>query len=300
MVLTLFFQAVYAIFRLEEITNLCYQQLEDERKRRVAAVQTLNIADQSNVELKKKLANEEHAHKSADSTLESAQKQAEDQRKRLHKATDQLAASKEQMAALKKQLEEPQRLKDQAEKVKAEAEKAKVKAKKAREEEAEQHSYDIGIAETEDTLRAEILTVCRAYCAQTWEEALNRAGVEASSELRRPKNVYFPPTIRASNLPSNQEEATFIVTDPAEEARTQDPLPPNQPEQSKEPKVPKDTSSDKAAEVLQDGAASQSFEQALTSTTIPAGEVPKEKKKVVPPEAVDKAFKSKLQIKLKP
>ena len=39
----------------------------------------------------------------------------------------------------------------------------------------------------------------------------------------------------------------------AEEAQTQDPLPPNQPEQSKEPEVPKDTSSDKAAKVSQDG-----------------------------------------------
>ena len=102
------------------------------------------------------------------------------------------------------------------------------------------------------------------------------------------------------NLPSNQEEAASIVADTAEEAQTQDPLPPSQQEQSKELEAPKDTSSDKVAEVLQDGAASQSFEQALTSTTIPAGEVPKEKKKVVPPEAVDKAFKSKLQIKLKP
>ena len=85
----------------------------------------------------------------------------------------------------------------------------------------------------------------------------------------------------------------------AEEAQTQDPLPPNQPEQSKEPEVPKDTSSDKAAKVSQDGAAFQRFEQDLTSTTIPVGEVPKEKEKVVPPEAADKAFKGKLQIKLK-
>ena len=83
------------------------------------------------------------------------------------------------------------------------------------------------------------------------------------------------------------------------EAQTQDPLLPNQPEQSKELKVPKDTSSNKATEVPQDGAASQSFEQALTSTTILAGEVPKEKEKVVLPEAANKAPKGKLQIKLK-
>ena len=62
--------------------------MEDERKRRVAVVQMLNITDQSNVELRKKLVDEEPACKSADLALESAQRQAEDQRKRLHKAND--------------------------------------------------------------------------------------------------------------------------------------------------------------------------------------------------------------------
>jgi len=56
---------------------------------------------------------------------------------------------------------------------------------------------------------------------------------------------------------------------------------------------------DKGAEVPQDEAASQSFEQDLASTTILVGEVPKEKEKVVPPEVADKASKGKLQIKLK-
>ena len=69
-------------------------------------MQTLNIAEQSNAELKKKLANEEHAWKSADSALEGAQRQAEDQRKLVREATDQLATSKEQLATLRKQLEE--------------------------------------------------------------------------------------------------------------------------------------------------------------------------------------------------
>ena len=118
--------------------------------------------------------------------------------------------------------------------------------------------------------------------------------------MRRPENIFFPQAIRASNLPPNQGEMVSIVAATAEEAQTQDPLPPNQPEQSKEPEVPKDTSLDKAAKVPQDGAASQSFKQGLASTTIPAGKVPEEKEKVVPPQAADKASKGKLQIKLKP
>ena len=75
-------------------------------------MQTLNVAEQSNAELKKKLANEEHAWKSADSALEGAQKQVRNQRKLMCEANDQLAASKEQLATLRKQLEEAQRLKD--------------------------------------------------------------------------------------------------------------------------------------------------------------------------------------------
>ena len=41
-------------------------------------MQTLTIAEHNNAKLKKKLANEEHAHQSADLTLEGAQRQAED------------------------------------------------------------------------------------------------------------------------------------------------------------------------------------------------------------------------------
>ena len=70
------------------------------------------------------------------------------------------------MAALKKQLEEAQKLKDQADKSKAEAEKAKIETEKARDE-AEQKGYDLGVAETEETLKAEVPTVCRNYYTQT-------------------------------------------------------------------------------------------------------------------------------------
>ena len=48
--------------------------MEDERKKRSIAMQTLNIAENNNAELKKKLANEEHARRSADSALEGIQR----------------------------------------------------------------------------------------------------------------------------------------------------------------------------------------------------------------------------------
>ena len=71
------FKAIQNTFRLEEITNSIYQQLDEERKMRVAAVQTLAVAKNSNANLKKKLTAEEQARKSADSALDSAERQAE-------------------------------------------------------------------------------------------------------------------------------------------------------------------------------------------------------------------------------
>ena len=46
------------------------------------------------------------------------------------------------------------------------AEEDKAKAEKERAE-AKQNGYDVGVAETEDALRAEVPAICRAYCAQT-------------------------------------------------------------------------------------------------------------------------------------
>ena len=156
------------------------------------------------------------------------------------------------------------------------------------------------MAKTEDPLRAEVPAICRAYCAQTWEEALNRAEIDASSELRKLENIFFPPALQVPN----QKEAAPPVTWPVEEAQPQNPPSSSQQEQDKELETLKGTSSDKVAEFLQHGAASQSFEKELASTTLPvegaSKENEREKEKEVPPEAIDKAPKSKLQINLKP
>ena len=121
------------------------------------------------------------------------------------------------------------------------------------------------MVETEDALRAEVLAVCRAYSTQTWEEALNRAGIDASSELRKLKNIIFPPALQIPN----QKEAVPPVSQPAEEAQPQHPPSSNQQEKGREKETLKDSSSDKVAEALQPGAASQDFEKELASTTLP-------------------------------
>ena len=70
------------------MSNSFSQQLDEERKMRAAAVQTLTIAENSNTDLNKRLTAEEQARKSADAALEGAERQAERQRKLARKAND--------------------------------------------------------------------------------------------------------------------------------------------------------------------------------------------------------------------
>ena len=93
-----FLQAVQGIFRMEEIYHSVAQQLDDERQRRVSAVQMLNIAENSNKDLKEKLKTEEQLKKSAEAALKGAETQAESQRKLVIEVKGQLVTAKEQIA----------------------------------------------------------------------------------------------------------------------------------------------------------------------------------------------------------
>ena len=86
---------------MEEMYHFVSQQLDDERKRKSTAVQTLAIAEDSNAYLRQKLKVEEQARKSADVALKGAETQAESQRKLANEVKGQLVMSKEQVAALK-------------------------------------------------------------------------------------------------------------------------------------------------------------------------------------------------------
>ena len=165
------------------------------------------------------------------------------------------------------------------------AEEDKAKAEKERAE-AKQNGYDVGVAETEDALRAEVPAVCRAYCAQIWEEALNQAGIEASSELRKPENIIFPPALQ---IPS-QKKVTPPAPQPVKKAQPQHPPSTGQQEQGREQKIQKGPSSDKVTEAPQPGAASQDFEKQLASVTLPAEGSLKEKEKEVPLKAIFPGF----------
>ena len=64
----------------------------------------------------------------------------------------------------------------------------------------EQAAYDLGQKETAAHLKSQILVVCRDFCLWTWNEALNAANVDPSSEPRNPKKVFYPPAIKEKTL----------------------------------------------------------------------------------------------------
>ena len=61
---------------------------------------------------------------------------------------------------------------------------------------AEAAAYERGVLETEARLTAEVTVVCRDYCAKTYFQALDQAGIPANSDLRRADQVYYPEDIR--------------------------------------------------------------------------------------------------------
>ena len=187
---------------------------------------------------------------------------------------DQLAATKTQFTALKKKLEEVEKAKALAEKTRDEA----VKAKDA----TEQHGYEVGVAETEDSLKAEVSAMCRTYCALVWDEALNQGGVEVSSVLRKAESIYYPPTIRPQ---SSSGSTTDPLKAPPAVGTTSEGV--EQAEDTSKagefnieavqgfdlpPPAPRDTSKEKET--------SQSMKLVLVTLTIPPKEDPKEKVEV--------------------
>ena len=104
-VLTFFLQIIQNTFKLDEMLNACFDQLDDERKRRTTAVQTLSKFEQGLADARKKFQVEEQARKSAESALE-------DQGNRLREANAELKMAQEQVLVLRKHLEETQKLRE--------------------------------------------------------------------------------------------------------------------------------------------------------------------------------------------
>ena len=163
------------------------------------AVNAFHVVEKSNQELKSKLTNVEKGKKSAEAALDNAERQAKGQRVLLHQDEDQLVVSKKPIIiSLKKKLEKVEKAKDQAEKAR---------------DQAEQDGYNVGVVEIKEALKAEVLGVCRNYCLQVWNEALNEAKVETSSILRKAKSVYYPPAIQVFGPTSSRTNASPKVAE---------------------------------------------------------------------------------------
>ena len=141
--------------------------MKEEESRCVAVVKAFELVEKKSQELNTKLAEAERDKKSTEAALDGVERQAEAQCKQFRQAEDELSTAKSQIKVLTKKLEE--------------AEKAK--------EQAEQDGYDVGMVETKEAFKVEVSEVCRFYYLQVWNEALDRAGNEASSAFRRVENV---------------------------------------------------------------------------------------------------------------
>ncbi|XP_050249313.1 uncharacterized protein LOC126696670 [Quercus robur] len=198
--------ALQATYRMEEEVNNKSKTAENERTKRITAAKTLQAFEDELTKAKADLTVAIRERDSASAGLASAQKQAEDQTKRLLEAEDQLQIAKDLIEDLSKKLAAAEHDKgvveyarDEAIRVKREAEFARNEAEVAKET-AEDDGYNAGVAETQAILKAQIPGVCRLYCSQVWEEALKRAGVNASSDLWKAENIFYPTAIRNIKL----------------------------------------------------------------------------------------------------
>ena len=198
------------------------------------ATRTLKNSEDDLLKVREDLNEVTRARDSIKSGLTSAQKQAEDQTRRLLEVEEQLQIAKEQIVDLKQKLAMAEGAKKVAEWAKDEALRAKKEAVFARteaecsKEKAVEEAYDLGVAETQATLKAQVPRVCRFYCSQVWNKALKQAGVEASFDL-------WEDAIR-EDAPSNSEvrdapeeveavgpDAALAITSSKEPAKESDP-----------------------------------------------------------------------------
>ena len=113
--------------------------------------------------------------------MKSAEAQAEDQRKKLYTTQLNLATEKAAVLDLKSKLQKA----EEALKVAQEAATT-----------AETSAYERRVLETEARLTTEVTVVCREYCAEMYNQTLDRAGIPVDSDLKRVDQVYYLEDLR--------------------------------------------------------------------------------------------------------
>ncbi|XP_030963941.1 uncharacterized protein LOC115985112 [Quercus lobata] len=214
--------ALQATYRMEEEVNKQSKAAENECFKRIDAARTLKASKDDLAKAKEDLKVAIQERDSASTGLDSAQRQVEEQKKRLLETEDQLQIAKGHINDLKRKLTMAEHDKGVAEHARDEAVRAKQEVEFARDEGetaknmAEDAGYEAGMADTQASLKAQIPEVCRLYCSQVWEEAIKRAGVDASSELWKAESIFYPPAIRKT-APSSSK----AVRDPEEASAAQ-------------------------------------------------------------------------------
>nr|POE58331.1 hypothetical protein CFP56_05275 [Quercus suber] len=242
-----YWQAIQALFRLGEEVDDHSNALTQERDKFLGAANTLK---RSEADLKKATEDLEEMTKARDtvvSDLAVARKQAEDQTNRLQDVEGQLQTAKENITYMKEKLtvaihekgvaeyarDETVRARDEAVRARDEAVFAKIDAEHSVEQ-AEKDAFADGVAKTEASLRAQVPAVCRHYCSQTWHEALNQAGVDVSSDLRREDRVYYPIAI-CEVAPAAPDEGSSLLAVESHDKTAEDIPLTDQPSEEVEP-----------------------------------------------------------------
>ena len=76
---------------------------------------------------------------------------------------------------------------------------------------AETSAYERGVLEMETRLTAEVTAICREYCAETYNQALDRARIHADSDLRRIDQVYYLEDLRENPTPPPPPNEPFLA-----------------------------------------------------------------------------------------
>ena len=180
-VLVISIQVTQQVDVAEDWVRSTNNNLNVEIQNRHDVEKALGVANHEKTQLVEKLKATESARKSMEARLKSAEAQAEDQRKELYTTQLNLTTEKAAVLDLKSKLQKA----EEALKLAQEATTA-----------AETSAYKRGVLEMEARLIAEVTVVYREYCAKTYNQALDRAGIPADSGLRRVDQVYYPEDLR--------------------------------------------------------------------------------------------------------
>ena len=169
-ILAISMQVTQQVYVVEDWVKNANNKLDAEAQNQHDVEKSLGVANHENKQLAEKLKAVESVRQSVEVGLKNAETQAEDQRKELYTTQLNLAIEQTAILDLKTKLQKA----EEALKVAQEAAKA-----------AKTIAYERGVLETEARLTAKVTVVCRDYCAETYNQALDRARVPADFDLRR-------------------------------------------------------------------------------------------------------------------